>query len=239
MSSSLSIVFLKQILSQLSKGNTGVLKQVKYFQRWKKSLTPGISSMSDRQPWLTFQAIDYLRKSLNRDSVVFEYGGGGSTLFFIDHAGTVKTVEHDEAWFLNLEHNILTNNSTNWKGSLILPENKSTTEELNPGNPEHYFSADENFTDKLFKAYASEIDKYADNTFDFVLVDGRVRPSCIMHSVEKIKSGGYLIVDNSDRKYYFEFTGSILQKHFIKVFDEMALSPYANFLTKTGIWKKR
>ena len=239
MSSSLSIVFLKQIISQLLKGNTGVLKQTKYFRRWEDSLAPGKSSMSDRQPWLTFQAIDFLRNSLRKDSVVFEYGGGGSTLFFIDHAGAVKTVEHDEEWFLQLQSNIQKNNSTNWQGQLILPENKSTKEVLNPAIPEHYFSADEHFANKLFKAYASEIDRYPDNTFDFVLVDGRVRPSCIQHSVAKIKSGGYLIVDNSDRNYYFEFTGPVLKKHFVKVFDEMALSPYANFLTKTGIWKKR
>ena len=50
--------------------------------------------------------------------------------------------------------------------------------------------------------YASVIDRFPDGYFGLVFVDGRSRPSCVKHSIPKIKSGGFLILDDADRNYY-------------------------------------
>ena len=197
-----------------------------------------MNSIIDQQPWITFPSIDFLKLHLNSDSRVFEYGGGGSTLFFINRVKEVVTIEHDPEWFSRL-HQILVNSSANnWSGNLILPETKMAGENLDASDPNDYYTTDSNFLNNIFKLYASFIDRYPDEYFDLVLVDGRARSSCIIHSLKKIKRHGYLIIDNSDRKYYFEKTNNLITKRFKLIYNHKSPSPYANFFTQTGIWQK-
>lgn len=41
-----------------------------------------------------------------------------------------------------------------------------------------------------------------DGYFDICIVDGRDRAKCIKESIPKVKSGGILVLDNSEREYY-------------------------------------
>ncbi|MBL0064306.1 MAG: hypothetical protein IPP38_04630 [Bacteroidetes bacterium] len=70
--------------------------------RWKKDLSGDRNSVSEEMVWLTYPVIDFLKKNLKKDMKVFEYGGGGSTLFFAKRVGELITVEHDEQWFQRL-----------------------------------------------------------------------------------------------------------------------------------------
>lgn len=57
----------------------------------------------------------------------------------------------------------------------------------------------------LFRAdrpYNNIIDALPNNSFAIILIDGRDRVKCIQSSIPKLKSGGWLIVDNSEREYY-------------------------------------
>ena len=56
--------------------------------------------------------------------------------------------------------------------------------------------------DASFVDYARLIDDYADESFDLVAVDGRARCACVWHARAKVKPGGYLMLDNSDRPFY-------------------------------------
>jgi precorrin-6B methylase 2 len=49
-------------------------------------------------PWITYPAIEFLSKRLRPDMAVFEYGCGGSTLWWASRVRTVISVEHDAAW---------------------------------------------------------------------------------------------------------------------------------------------
>src|SRR4051812_14868890 len=106
----MNIQFLKESFKAGTASKQFPLQYRKYFKRWKQSLEPSRNSITDRQPWITFPSIDMLRNKLNPSSRVFEYGGGGSTLFFLDNAGEVVTVEHDEEWFYKLEKTIQAGN---------------------------------------------------------------------------------------------------------------------------------
>lgn len=55
-----------------------------------------------------------------------------------------------------------------------------------------------------FSAYVKAIEAYTDASFDLVIVDGRVRHSCITHAISKVKKVGLLLVDNADRNYYLQ-----------------------------------
>jgi hypothetical protein len=209
-----------------------------YFFRWKKFLGNHTDSLKNELPWITFPVIDFLNSWLKKEHRVFEYGGGSSTIYFARRIGELVTVEHHAEWFQNISKVIAEKQITNWKG--ILAE----AQEGNPfGNsisdPKHYVSDDANYKGKHFQKYASAIDSYADSFFDLVLVDGRVRPSCMHHAIPKIKSGGLLILDNSDRSYYHTAFIELLQKQFEVEIDYPAPSPYSHEFTSTTVWRKK
>lgn len=40
------------------------------------------SHLENQLPWITYQAFNFIKGRVNKNFVVFEYGSGGSTLFF-------------------------------------------------------------------------------------------------------------------------------------------------------------
>lgn len=46
--------------------------------------------------------------------------------------------------------------------------------------------------------YPAYIDRYPDQFFDLILLDGLVRHECYDHAFEKLKVGGLLVIDNTD-----------------------------------------
>jgi SAM-dependent methyltransferase len=211
---------------------------LKYFFRWKKSFRDGASSVSDRQPWITFRTISILKAFLKREHRVFEYGGGGSSLFFADRVAELVTVEHSREWFATLKTLIPAQTTCKWDGHLVEPQKGDLTGSPDPANPAHYSSADAPSRGLNYKAYVEVIDTFPDNHFDVVLIDGRSRPACLVHAYPKLKPGGLLVLDNSDRDYYLTFTGDLLAK-METIVDEFGPGPYNREFTKTSIWKKR
>jgi hypothetical protein len=55
-------------------------------------------------PWFSYAAIDFLETYLKPDMSVFEYGAGGSTVFFASRVSRVVSREPDEKW-LSLTRN--------------------------------------------------------------------------------------------------------------------------------------
>jgi Methyltransferase domain len=132
------------------------------------------STVTLRTPWLPFRLIDELEARMQPGMRVFEFGGGGSTLWFLDHDLEVVTVEHDQAWSRVLRE---TASSPRWT-LLVRP------------------------IDRDAASYVGAIDQYPDSHFDLVVVDGRERARCVQASLSKIKPGGMLVVDDVDRDRY-------------------------------------
>jgi hypothetical protein len=211
----------------------------RYFLDWKKAQALNRNALSDEWPWITFRAKTFLPKLLSKDSNVFEYGAGGSTLFFAKHVGTLVSVEHDSSWFDKLQKLIKEKKINNWKGFLEKPEFLPDKQILDPANPFAYVSADERYLFHSFRSYASRIDDFDNLFFDFISVDGRARPSCILHAIPKLKLGGYLMLDNADRDYYLEyFIKSGFDASFKVVFDNFGPGPYNSIFWRTTIWQK-
>jgi hypothetical protein len=182
--------------------------QRKHAYRWLCSLRE--SYLIDTEiPWITFDAITHLEKYLKRDINVFEYGSGGSTLFWLRHHAICTSVEHDSHWFSLIHDRVGQSPQLNYR--LVLPE---TNDLPNPNkdvaDPQQYLSASPPFENHTFRSYVKQIDDSPDNFFDVVLIDGRARPACIAHSTTKIKVGGLLILDNAERSYYTAKTRSYL-----------------------------
>lgn len=136
--------------------------------------TRGRSTMTLRLPWLPFRLIDELSAKVGPDARVFEYGGGGSTLWFLDRGASVVTVEHDRDW----------------------------ARALSDAVPADRWELLERSSDNAFEDYVSAILAFPDHAFDVVVVDGRERGRCLLAAVEKVRPGGLLILDDSDRARY-------------------------------------
>ncbi|MDD5109522.1 MAG: hypothetical protein PHC29_08525 [Candidatus Omnitrophica bacterium] len=73
-------------------------KTIQYFIPYIGSLLSGGNTVKDKVPWLSYEAIDWLNGYLNKNMKIFEFGGGGSTLWFSQRVGEVIAVEHDLDW---------------------------------------------------------------------------------------------------------------------------------------------
>lgn len=178
------------------------------FQRWSAQLQLTRSPLQAKLPWITLAAQDwidhYILQNHHRGLHVFEFGSGGSTLYFLNHptAHTVS-VEHDEAWYNTTKQSIPSTLLRKWTGLLHIPENNPSPDQSLENDPSAYYTGVERHKHQLFKAYVTSIDKYEKDHFDIILVDGRSRPACIMHAIPKLKSGGILVYDNAERRRYF------------------------------------
>ena len=146
-------VFFVEFLKSIPKTGLSAIHTIQYYTRWSQSLNGQRNSMTDEQPWMTFTAIDFIKQHISDTDKVFEFGGGGSTLFFINHASFVATVEHDEQWFAVLRENIAARKSAKWKG-IFVPADKNTAPlSSDIANPKDYASDDIHFKDFNFRNY--------------------------------------------------------------------------------------
>jgi len=114
----------------------------------------------------------------NKQAKVFEWGSGISTVWYAQRVESLVAIEHNEEWYHKVTGWLQTNKLNNVELKYIPPTNGS------------------------FQNYSQVILKYDDEFFDVVAVDGRNRVDCIRQAVNKVKVGGYLILDDSHRTKY-------------------------------------
>jgi hypothetical protein len=210
----------------------------KYFHAWQHSLNQKSNTLTDEQPWITFEAISFLKGIISDNMKVFEYGAGGSTLFFAKRAKEVISIEHDEVWFQNVSSSLEARGlckTVNFH--LVVPENNDGQLNLDPSEPESYASGGSEFFGYTFRNYAKTIDHYEDSYFDVVLIDGRARPACFKHAVSKVKKNGFLILDNSERGYYKYIHTSLNNKNWKKN-TFLGPGPYNKYFWETCVWQR-
>jgi hypothetical protein len=226
------------------RGGLSLLNHTMIYKEWKSQIKSKKNPLDLELPWITIIAKNYIKNFLNNkikpDLKVFEFGSGGSSLFFLQYAGEVISAEHDEKWFDLVKNSIEQKKIKGWHGNLLKPElvPDSLPFKPDPGNPGHYASSANDFTGYSFKKYASLIDQFPDDYFDVVLVDGRSRPSCLLHSINKVKKGGLLVLDNAERPYYLANNILSMDKFDLVLSSNGALICYEQF-TQTNIYIKK
>lgn len=211
---------------------------VRYYRRWERSMAPGANSMDQRLAWVSFPALDRLQGLLKPTDRVFEYGAGGSTLFWLDRVAEVVSVEHDRLWFADLEQRIKKESGSRWTGILVPPTPGDLVAEPDPAEPTHYASADVPSKHFNYKAYVHAIDRFPDAYFDVLMIDGRARTSCLAYATAKLKPGGLLVLDNAERTYYTERNGAVL-RGFTVLLSGMAPVIFSQDLSETRILRKK
>lgn len=120
----------------------------------------------DGLPWITYKAQNKLDSLVNERLSVFEWGCGGSSVYFANRVKKIITIEHNREWLNKVTNQV---NHNNWEGYCYPPEKLK----------DEYSSTDAKFTGYSFKNYVKAIDIYRDNIFDIIMIDGRARTQCI------------------------------------------------------------
>ena len=133
-------------------------------------------------PWFSYAAIDFMEDYLDPSLAVFEYGSGGSTLFFARRAASVVSVEDNPEWFTRVQERLAEQQLTNVSLSL----------------------APFNFKDPLGFEHSEYLHALAGGRFDVIVVDGseewtQVRPLCFRYAGQFVRPGGIIVLDDSWR----------------------------------------
>jgi predicted O-methyltransferase YrrM len=118
-------------------------------------------------PWMVASALAHVERWLRREHLVFEWGTGLSTPWLAKRAGKVIAIEHDPLW------------------------QRKTVQSLQEK------SLEANVEVRLAKEedYVAQIDAFADNSIDLILVDGLHAGAALAASMHKLKHGGMLVVN--------------------------------------------
>jgi SAM-dependent methyltransferase len=146
------------------------------------------------RPHYTPGAIARLETVLDRASSVFEWGSGVSTVWYSRRVASITSIEHDVVWFEKVTGWLRGENA---KGAALrhVPDESG-----------------------WFLAYSRAILEFPDSSFDLIAIDGRARVACAQHAVAKLKPGGILLLDDSQRPRYRSISRLFPSAH-ARVFD--------------------
>lgn len=167
------------------------------------------------EPWIAQGAIRFCEKNLTKEHIGLEWGSGRSTFWFGSRLKSLLSIEYDRQWYSTVMNKLHEQKIKNVECRHI-PLDHDRQEPTYP----HY---------EKTPTYVSVVESFADGTLDFVVVDGHYRQACILAALDKIKPGGLLLVDNTNRLPIKEWgvpaNWSIVHQS-------------SNVMTETTIWQK-
>ncbi|MCB2153950.1 class I SAM-dependent methyltransferase [bacterium] len=198
----------------------------RHFPAWRKYvLRPEGGPISDAIPWISYPAIRRLQQILTENDRVFEWGGGGSSLFFVDRVQELITVEHDTEWYHSLLQEKKEKGVQNWRIVSAPPVH---------GKDEHSSSSDR-YRGMSFRAYCRSITQF-DGEFDIIVIDGRAREKCLDYAHEKIAPAGVIVFDNTERKKYRDAISQYEKDYSVE--NVFGPAPYAQIFTMTTFMRR-
>lgn len=219
--------FLSELVNYVKTGRS-IIEPLKGFPAYFRYNRKMVFPLEAKLPWINHFAFQRIQTLISPGFRVLEFGSGGSTIYFKDKVSYVYSIEHDAKWFEVVKSNCQT--SKHIELNLITPELDKTA-------PEKYKSKHGLFSEgQSFKNYAHGADHLPDSSFDLLLIDGRARPMCLQNSISKLKPGGILIFDNSDRESYQEMISKLLGGWKMEKYTGVTI--YDAFFNQTSVFFK-
>lgn len=148
-------------------------------------------------PWTSPASIEIFEQYLDKNKIGFEWGSGSSTAFFAKRLQKLISVEHNKSWHKKVLHQLQENGLVNVEYHFVAIDYPD--KHLDKDGYQVAFNDAQTIA---YREYFSLIDQYPDNSFDLILIDGRARVKCGKHAIPKLKKGGLLVLDNSERPRY-------------------------------------
>lgn len=143
---------------------------------WIRSCCGGRNPFREGMPWLSWRSIDYLEKQVKPGMRVLEYGGGGSTLYFLSKGCQVTTVEGHPEWACAIRDRVAEFGAAGRLDLRIFD-----TQTNSPTSREMYITA-----------------VRSGGPWDLIVVDGVYRRECFAEARHWLSPSGFLIFDNTD-----------------------------------------
>lgn len=216
------------------------LPHLRWLGKWARSLRKGATSVADESPWMTFAAIAHLERhlaALGGKGRVFEWGSGGSTLFFARRAAEVTAVENDAEWAETVRKACAERNLPHVTVACHGADEARPPVEFDAADPAQYYSGSAVYQGHIFRTYAEHIGSQPDAHLDLVVVDGRVRPACLRLGMAKVKPGGLLVLDNAERTWYARARALADAAGWERT-DHSGPGPYNQHFWLTTIWRR-
>ena len=164
-------------------------------------------------PFLTMDAIKFLDAMIRPGIRVLEIGGGNSSLWFLERGVNLTTYEHDGEW-----------------GQMVKNEVNA--------HPEHYHAERFNLNIMQGNDVVNDLKKLQDRHFDIALVDSMNdftrRTACLNVAKEKVKEGGWVVLDNSDNPANWPADEMMSGKEMHRF---TGYSPMSLFVCQTTFWR--
>lgn len=167
------------------------------------------------EPWIAQGAIRFCEKHLTQEHIGLEWGSGRSTAWFGSRLKSLVSIEYHQVWHSTVM-NQLHKKGINNVDCRYIPLGHKPEEPTYP-----YY--------EKTPQYVSVVEEFQDKSIDFVVIDGHYRQACILVSLGKIKPGGFLLVDNTNRLPIEEWGVPA---------DWPIVHQSRNVMTETTIWKK-
>jgi hypothetical protein len=161
---------------------TEVLRNPRHAGFWLHDRLSCAGPAAQGLPWIAWPCIDFLNGYLHPEHRVFEWGGGGSTLFFLKKGCRVTTVESSARWVGHIESEI-----------------RKLSEDARDRWDLRFVPVTGN-SDPAIDEYVGQV--AAGAPWDVVMVDGWSRVDCLRRALPHVKPSGVLVLDNADQKQF-------------------------------------
>lgn len=148
---------------------------------WRRLAQRSFERRHPTAPWLCQNAVYFLDAWLRPTDDGFEWGSGRSTVWFARRCARVCSVEHNAKWHAVVAARLAAEGLSGKVVYRLVPCDHDEVDE-----PQDH-------------AYAHVIEEYPENSFDWVLVDGNIRLTCLRAATKRVRPGGLLILDNANR----------------------------------------
>jgi len=152
--------------------------------------------MTTLKPAMTDNEIRFLESYFGKCSHYFEFGCGGSTYNACKHSNiqTIESVESSQQWINKLSSNPLISSS----------KNKIQFHYIDINADNNKFGRPKDSSKKQnWALYSRQINK-TPKKYDLVLIDGRFRVACALHTLDSIDPSGIVLIhDYTNRPYYY------------------------------------
>jgi predicted O-methyltransferase YrrM len=158
-----------------------MMRRPKHALTWFHDRVARESPAAQGLPWIAMPCVDFLDGYLQPGRRVLEFGGGGSTAYFLNKGCFLTTVESDEGWAQDLRQRVgeIPDAKDRWALRFVPAKDND---------------------DPLIAQYVAQVAE--GGPWDVVLVDGWSRIVCLQAAKSRIKPGGILILDNADQEQF-------------------------------------
>src|SRR5690606_11835599 len=161
-------------------------------------------------PWLTMEANILLNQLIKKNDIGLEFGSGRSTIWFAKRCKFIYSVESNSQWYDKISKEIKMFNNIEY----------------------HFGNVNLSFPEQ--SEYLAVLESLNNQTIDFIVNDGKIRGIVAIKSIDKLKPGGLMIVDNAER--YLPNKLSLpesIRRDPVKISTE-----WHSFMNQTTSWRK-